>query len=88
MNRADVVLGMKVVPHAKSTGKPLHLSSAYNDAKANNQPFLYVSHQHAGDVGKSDKFLLTDDERFVHCCGDYFMCSDFEPYKEQCDEPK
>lgn len=80
MNRADVVLGMKVVPHNKTAGKPLELSDVYKEMKAKNQPFLFVAHQHAGDVGNSDKFLLTDDERFVHCCGDYFMCSDFEPY--------
>lgn len=80
MNRSDVVIGMKVVPHAKTIGKPLHLSSAYNDAKAKNQQFLYVAHQHADDIGRSDRFLLSDDD--IRFCGDYFMCSDFEEYKE------
>lgn len=82
MNRADVILGMKVVPHNKTAGMPLASSTVYQAMEDKNQPFLFVAHQHAGDVGKSDKFLLTDDEREVHCCGDYFMCSDFEPYKE------
>lgn len=78
MNRVDVVIGMKVVPHRKSTGKPLELSTAYKDMKAKGQSFLYVAHQHAGEVGTSDRFMLTDDERRVHLGGDYFMCSDFE----------
>ena len=80
MNRADVVIGMKVVPHRKTTGKPLHLSSAYNDAKTKGQPYLYVAHQHADERDRSDRFLLSDED--IRFCGDYFMCSDFEPYKE------
>ena len=83
MNKADVVIGMKVVPHRKSTGKPLHASNAFLDAKAKGQPYLYVAHQHADERESGERFLLTDDERWVHCFGDYFMCSDFEPYVEE-----
>ena len=81
MNRVDVVIGMKVVPHRKTTGKPLHLSSAYNDAKAKGQPYLYVAHQHADERDRSDRFLLSDED--IRFCGDYFMCSDFELYVEE-----
>lgn len=82
MNRVDVIIGMKVVPHGKTTGGPLKYSNAYNDMKAKNQDFLYVAHQHANERNTGNRFLLTDDERCINLTGDYFMCSDFEPYNE------
>lgn len=81
MNREDVVIGMRVVPRRKSIRKPLHLSGAHNAAKAKGQPYLYVAHQHVKDIGKSDRFLLSEED--IRFCGDYFMCSDFEPYAEE-----
>lgn len=83
MNRTDVVIGMKVVPHKKSIGISLRQSNAYKAMKSIHQPFLYVAHQHAQDRDVSDKFMLTDDKRQIYICGDYFLCSDFEPYIEK-----
>jgi len=79
MKKEDVKIGMKVVIHAKSAGKPMALSSICDKMKEKKQPFLYVSHQHADERGGS-RFMLSDDRSDVHCCGDYFMCTDFEPY--------
>lgn len=70
------------MPYKKSIGVHLKISNVYKAMKAKEQPYLYVAHQHAKDVGVSDTFLLTDDERCVYICGDYFCCSDFEPYEE------
>ena len=83
MKREDVVIGMKVKVKSKSAGKPLSESTVYAGMKERNQDFLYVAHQHAIEVGVSDRFLLTDDKSDIHCCGDYFLCSDFEPYVEE-----
>lgn len=84
MKREDVVIGMKVVPHSKSVGCPFNLSNAHLGMVLKDQEFLYVTHQHAGEVSKSDRFLLSDeDTRFI---GDYYLCSDFEPYEEEAAE--
>jgi len=81
MKREDVIIGMKVIPHKKSVGCSLNFSNAYIEMKASKQEFLYVAHQHADEVGKSDRFLLSNDETNMYLCGDYFLCSDFEEYK-------
>ena len=73
---------MKVKVNSKSTGKPLSESLVYAGMKEKGQDFLYVAHQHAVEIKVSDRFLLTNNKSDIYCCGDYFMCSDFEPFIE------
>ena len=76
MKDEDVKIGMKVVPHSKSVyGSHLFESTIWREAQSINQPYLYV-------VKVSGSWLL-DVKDFYRCGGDYFLASDFEPYKEE-----
>lgn len=91
MNKSDVVIGMKVVPHAKSVPGfgDLHLSWVWKHRK---HPWIYVSRlqpemESVGffwDVtGVPECFVLTIGKRANENGGDYFRAEDFEPYVEK-----
>lgn len=80
MNRDDVQLGIKVVPHGKSLGCGLSQSGEYKRMVDKRQKFLYVVHQHMNDkIIGIDRLLLSSDEKAL--CGDYFKSTDFELFK-------
>jgi len=72
MKEKDVVVGMKVVPHSKSVVGNLSTSNVWNYWGGKEQGYLYVN-------GKDREgwFLSVNKE----LNGDYFLASDFEPYK-------
>jgi len=76
MKIVDVKLKMKVVPHAKNAYiLGLRNSVVWKMAKANNQPFLYVT-----GIERDGKTVMLNDE--YKPTGDYFLVSDFKPYEE------
>ena len=75
MKEQDVRIGMKVVPHAKTTGKEFQECPAWNTAKYINQPYLYVSSVKYKKEGKS---MLCISENGG--TGSFYNHTDFEPY--------
>ena len=77
MNRDDIKVGIKVVPHAKTIYiRGLEQSIAWNNAKRMNQPYLFVT-----SIERDGSFLLNEvytPER--NATGDYFNAEDFEIY--------
>ena len=86
MNVKDVVIGMKVVPHDKTTGVSLENSSVWKRAQED-QKFLYVAKKRL-ENGRYIFILNELDENFAD--GDFYCASDFEPYEEKImsDEPE
>ena len=87
MNVKDVVIGMKVVPHDKTTGVSLEYSGVWKTAQKE-QKFLYVVEKH---IEKGHYiFVLSDEEPVVPADGDFYCARDFEPYEEKImsDEPE
>jgi hypothetical protein len=82
MERKDVKVGMKVVPHAKTIeGWGIFSgSSAWQEAQEKNQPFLYVNDydfdEDDSDVVKQS-FVLDSCEGYG---GDFYNAEDFELY--------
>jgi hypothetical protein len=78
MKKEDIVIGMKVVPHAKTVegwGTDLDKCASWLRAKESNQNFMYV-------VDRSDHaWQLSDTNNKVY--GGFFHARDFEPYAEE-----
>ena len=83
MKREDIKIGLKVVPHSKTTINygGLNWSTNWNRAKEINQPYLFVSGI------KTDKIILSDEDG-KNDVGDYFLPEDFEPYIEESESVK
>ena len=78
MKREDIKIGLKVVPHSKTTINygGLNWSTNWNRAKEINQPYLFVSGI------QTDRIILSNENR-KNDVGDYFLPEDFEPYIEE-----
>ena len=83
MKREDITVGMKVIPHSKTTANygGLNWSTNWKRAKEINQPYLFVSGI------KTDKIILSDKDG-ENDVGDYFLPEDFEPYIEESESVK
>jgi len=77
MKREDITVGMKVIPHSKTTTNygGLNWSTNWKRAKEINQPYLFVSGI------QTDKIILSNENRKDNV-GDYFLPEDLEPYIE------
>ena len=86
MNVKDVVIGMKVVPHDKTTGVSLEYSGVWKTAQKE-QKFLYVVKKH---LEKGHYIFMLNDKITGIAGGDFYCASDFEPYEEKImsDEPE
>ena len=82
MHPSEIRMLMKVVPHAKSHGIPLEKSEEWAKAKANGQPFLYVTEKDdcVYTLGYSKNGVVSDGKLLSY--GEYFRAFDFEPYIE------
>lgn len=84
MDAKNVIVGMRVVPHTKSTRGDLAQSAVWRLARNMSQPFLYVQikdtiNKYGYDHNPEETFVLSqikDDNGH----GDYYLASDFEPY--------
>ena len=90
MNPSEITLGMKVVPIKKSVMGNLDSSIVWRNAMGKKQPYLYVvgfsnNKEHRlnknGKVKKEEvlEYALNDVKQYG---GDFFLASDFKPYKE------
>ena len=86
MNVKDVVLGMKVVPHDKTTGVSLEYSEVWKRAQKE-QKFLYVTGKR---IEKGHYIFMLNDKITDIAEGDFYCARDFEPYEEKImsDEPE
>ena len=75
MKEQDVRIGMKVVPHTKTTGKEFQECPAWDTAKYINQPYLYVIEKNIRNEGKS--LLCVSENGGI---GSFYNYADFEPY--------
>ena len=77
MKDKDVKIGMKVVPHDKTSHIFMGLRMSYNweSAQEVKQPFLYVADFDGG------YWILNINKDTPN--GDYFNACDFEPYEEK-----
>lgn len=92
MKSSDVKLGMKVVPHAKTTNlnEGLENSEMWKRAQMDNQPYLFVIEWHSGHRTRRSSTNARDHEydyeftlsnrRDTELRGDFFNPEDFEPY--------
>lgn len=75
MKLEDIKIGMKVVPHSKSTGdNDFAHCYQWNTAKQHNQKFLYVVNIGVNEV------VLNHNSYFK--TGNHYLPSDIEPYQE------
>jgi len=80
MKDSDVKIGMKVVPHDKTSGRPgLENSDYWKRAKEAGQPYLFV-------IGDVDLVWALSDKRDAGGLDtEFFRASDFEPYHRALD---
>lgn len=75
MKDSDVRVGMRVVPHDKTAGCSLIDCVNWRNAKAENQPYLFV-------VEKYGKAWVLSSHAGKSWNTEYFNASDFEPYDD------
>ena len=77
MKDEDVKIGMKVVPHNKTTWRNLSKSNAWEKGKE--RGYLYVTLYDR----EEESWVLDQQKEYSDCDGDFFNACDFELYAEE-----
>jgi len=83
MDAKNVIVGMRVVPHTKSTCGDLAQSAVWRLARNMSQPFLYVQKENPlikHSFEHPEETFVLSQSKDDNGNGDYFLASDFEPY--------